>query len=219
MEKTERKRGNQRRRGRRRERRDGAGKGATVAAATVVWGCRRRASSLPSLGLITIVVAIAVARRGEREGKIRDWPRERGESKDTLVGVLLAATVGARHHYEDEPRQAFLLSLLPLSIATRECAADLLLPRANAGAAVMITAAAMKLKGKGVVMLNYAIATSRLRNIMASRRLTRATASSSTTLAPALAPAAPAPSLASPSSSESSIGSSTIRCELFHNVL
>ncbi|QHO02088.1 uncharacterized protein DS421_13g420830 [Arachis hypogaea] len=67
-------------------------------------GCRRRASSLPSLGLVTIVVAIAIARRGEREGKIRDWPRERGESKDALVGVLLAAAVGARHHCEDEPR-------------------------------------------------------------------------------------------------------------------
>ncbi|KAL4394161.1 hypothetical protein AHAS_Ahas02G0124300 [Arachis hypogaea] len=99
--------GNQRRRGRRREGRDGAGKGATVAAAAVVWPspssslravavelhrCRR------SLGFVTIVVAIAVARRGEREGKICDWPRERGESKDTLVGVLLAAAVGARHH-------------------------------------------------------------------------------------------------------------------------
>ncbi|XP_057719917.1 L-3-cyanoalanine synthase 2, mitochondrial-like [Arachis stenosperma] len=57
------------------------------AVAVVLHRCRR------SLGLVTIVVAIAVARRGEREGKIRDWPRERGESKDALVGVLLAAAV------------------------------------------------------------------------------------------------------------------------------
>ncbi|QHO30252.1 uncharacterized protein DS421_8g231650 [Arachis hypogaea] len=189
---------NRRRRGRRREGGDGAGKGATVAAAAVVWvrGRARERGLSPSC----FIVAVARARHHRRShrrrtqrGERREDPRlakREGESKNALVGVLLAAAVRARHHWFAISSP---LKLLSLSIATRECAADLLLPRANAGAVVMIATTAMKLKGKGVVMLNYALVTSRLHNIMASRRLTRATASSSTTPAPALAPAAPAP--------------------------
>ncbi|QHN83457.1 uncharacterized protein DS421_20g704920 [Arachis hypogaea] len=123
----------------RREGMDGAGKGATVAAAAVVW-VRGRARERGCCPKLSAHHHRRSHRRRTQRGERREDPqlaKREGESKDALVGVLLAATVGARHHSEDELRQALLLLLLSLSIATRECAANLLLPRANAGATVM----------------------------------------------------------------------------------